>query len=133
MLLNISPKANGTIPDDQQKLPRQIGAWLETNGEAIYGTRPWKIFGEGKVRFTTKGQSLYAILMNWPGEQAVIPTLASGKHPRIEKVSLLGHKVALPFAQEESSLIVSMPAQKPCEYAFALEIAGTEQPPQAKP
>ena len=117
-----APGSNPVISDDQQNLLRQIGVWLNVNGEAINGTRPWKMSGEGKVRFTTKGGRLYAILLGWPGELASIPALASGKHPRIESVRLLGHQARLQFVQEESGLKVFMPAQKPCDYAFSLKI-----------
>ena len=127
LLLNISPKADGTIPDDQQKLLRQIGAWLDVNGAAIYGSRPWKQFGEDKIRFTTKGKTLYAISLGWPGKEAVIPALAkSNVAGKIEKINLLGHAGALEFSQDENGLRVTMPEAKPCDYAFALEITGLE-------
>jgi alpha-L-fucosidase len=127
LLLNISPKADGTIPDDQQKLLLQIGAWLDVNGAAIYGTRPWTKFGEDKIRFTTKGKTLYAITLGWPGKEAIIPALAKGKVAgKVEKINLLGHAGALEFSQDESGLQVTMPDEKPCDYAFALEIAGLE-------
>ncbi len=96
LLLNISPKADGTIPDDQQKLLRQIGAWLKVNGPAIYGTRPWKMPNEGKVWFTANGKTLYAILSNWPGKEAVIPALAKNKiGGKVASANLLGHSGAL--------------------------------------
>lgn len=125
LLLNISPKADGTIPDDQQKLLLEIGAWLDVNGAAIYGTRPWTQFADGKIRFTTKGDTLYAIALGWPGEEVVIPSLANDKvSGKIEKVNLLGHKGALEFTQDETGLKVRLPTEKPCEHAFALEVSG---------
>ena len=127
LLLNISPKADGTIPDDQQKLLLQIGAWLDVNGAAIYGTRPWTKFGEEKIRFTTKGKTFYAISLGWPGKEMVIPALAKGKVAgKVEKINLLGHAGALEFSQDESGLHVTMPEEKPCDHAFALEITGLE-------
>ncbi|MFX9458004.1 alpha-L-fucosidase, partial [Acinetobacter baumannii] len=50
LLLNIGPKSDGTIPDEDQRILREIGDWLTINGEAIYGTRPWKAFGEGPTK-----------------------------------------------------------------------------------
>ena len=47
LLLNIGPRSDGTIPEHEQAMLRELGAWLKVNGEAIYGSRPWKQFGEG--------------------------------------------------------------------------------------
>jgi alpha-L-fucosidase len=70
LLLNIGPKADGTIPDIQKERLLGIGRWLDVNGEGIYGTDYWKTFGEDSIRFTRKGKStLYAISLTWPNEK----------------------------------------------------------------
>jgi alpha-L-fucosidase len=129
LLLNISPKADGTIPDDQQKLLLQIGAWLDVNGKAIYGTRPWTKFGEGGnrgIRFTTKGNTLYALSLSWPTNEAVITSLTTTNAlaGKIKKVELLGHKGKLEFSQDETGLKIKLPAEKPCDYAYVFKIIG---------
>jgi alpha-L-fucosidase len=132
LLLNISPKADGTIPDEQQQVLLAVGQWLDVNGEAIYATRPWIISGEGHVYFTTKDQTLYAISLIWPVGDLVIPALGRDKTDgKVEKVELLGHPGELDFTQDSDGLKVKFPADKPCDFAFALKITGLKIPPPA--
>jgi alpha-L-fucosidase len=122
-----------------------VGAWLELNGEAIYGTRPWKVFGEGPTkvvegafhdtetqaytaedfRFTTKGDTLYAIELGWPQSgEAVIHSLgaASSGNRSVKSVKLLGTDAKLAFEQRADGLHVHVPATAPGKYAYAFRI-----------
>lgn len=146
LLLNIGPRADGTIPEPEQELLLEIGRWLAIYGEAIYGTRPWKIYGEGPtqvvdgsftdtkredftskdIRFTVSGDILYAIALAWPENGTlIIKSLStdSGLFSRtIEKVELPGYSEPLQWKRNSAGLIIYVPANKPCEHAFAFRI-----------
>src|SRR5450755_4356197 len=94
LLLNIGPKADGTIPEIMQNTLREVGEWLRVNGEAIYGSHYWEPYKDGDVRFTRKGDTLYAIALEWPEEQLRLTSLG-GK--QVTKVELLGSSEAIRF------------------------------------
>ena len=147
LLLSIPVRADGTIDDDEQKLLAGLAAWMPANREAIFGTRPFTVFGEGApdvkgsanfnenaarpytaedIRFTVKGRTLYAFALAWPSAGKItIKTLAKGSpgYPgEVAKVELLGSKGALTFVRDTSGLVVDLPEQKPHDYAYALKI-----------
>ncbi|HUT93920.1 MAG TPA: alpha-L-fucosidase [Thermoguttaceae bacterium] len=147
LLLSIPLKPDGTLDAKEEKVLADLGAWMEVNGEAIYGTRPWKVFGEGPtvdsghsgedgqrysdrdIRFTTKEDALYALVLGWPnGPKTTVRSLASGAGT-ITKVSLLGHSGELKWKQTADGLEVVLPAKRPSEHAFALKISGRQLRP----
>ncbi len=151
LMLNFPLPNSGALDDQELKILDEITRWMAVNSEGIYATRPWKIFGDGpvasappsgrgarfneagrrdftaeEVRFTTKGNTLYAFVMGWPEKQAVIKPLAttsSVAQVKVRNVELLGFKGKLKWTQDEKGLAVQLPEQKPCDHAIALKIA----------
>lgn len=88
LCLNISPKSDGTIPDDQKKELYAVGKWLSKYGEAIYGTRAYGPNKDGNVRYTSKGKkNIYAFILKWDGKAIELPGLDA---LNIETVSMIG-------------------------------------------
>ncbi len=120
LLINIGPKADGTIPEPMRNALLKVGEWLEANGEAIYGTTYWKTFEDGDFRFTRKGDVLYAIALQWPEEETV--TLTSLAGTRVKSVEMLGADDAVRFRQDERGLTITPPEERPGKYAYTFKI-----------
>lgn len=142
LLLNIGPKKDGTIPEDQQKTLLDIGQWLSVNGEAIYGAQTWKIFGEGPtktntghlaeskdksftsedIRFTVNNGFLYAFALVPKKNTVEINSLKEGSLT-VERITLLGSGKDLAFEQTPEKLTIELPEKTLLENTLVFKIA----------
>jgi alpha-L-fucosidase len=120
LLINIGPRADGTIPEIMQQVLLETGEWLKVNGEAIYGSRPWTSWKEGDFRFTRKGEAVYAIALEWPEGETV--TLKSFAGKKVSRVELLGLGEALKWKQTPAGVVITVPAKRPCRYAYTFKV-----------
>ncbi len=145
LLLSIPVRGTGAIDEDEHAFLQALAGWVPQHGEAIYGTRPFAVYGEGPpepieqnfsektrahtaedIRFTQRGDALYAFVLAWPTDGVVrIKTLRrGGEHlPQpVQRVELIGARGPLRFTQTAEALVVTMPPDKPNPYAYALKI-----------
>ena len=148
-ILNIPGRPDGTIDSKERAVLDQFTAWMQINGEAIYATRPWKIYGEGPnlvkpgsfqghsiaqlgpkdIRFTRNKANtvMYAIVLGWPQEPILIQALgtsAATNPAKIEHVQLLGSDQKLDWSQEAAAFRVTLPKDyhPQADYAASLKL-----------
>jgi alpha-L-fucosidase len=126
LLLNLGPKADGTIPEIQAERVRALGAWLRVNGAAIYGTTYWTHAEDEAanvpVRYTARGGKLYATALEWPGERLTL----SGDLPlkANSRITLLGNSgKPLAWRRDGGTVDVRMPRRAHVEQAYTFTIA----------
>ena len=144
LLLNVVLYPDGSLPQESETLLADLKQWMKINAEAIHGTRPWTVFGEGPtetaagsfkekaeytnkdIRFTTRGDTLYAITLGEPREHVAISSLGSGathERRRVRTVHLLGIPDSLSFQQTDAALLINVPSRLPTSHASAFKIS----------
>jgi alpha-L-fucosidase len=147
LLLNIVQRPDGSLDPEVEDMLQQLAKWTAIHGEAIYGTRPWAVYGESavkvkggsfgenykynahEIRFTTKGATLYAIALGWPADGKLVVKSLAEPAGKINNVRLLGYNGKVDWQQTAEGLVVTVPAQKVSEYTCAVKITGTDLKP----
>lgn len=146
LLLNVGPRADGSIPEDQVQVLKTIGQWLDVHGEGIYATRPWKIFGEGPTevvtghlsegrnkefgaedyRITQKGEDLFVFGLDWPknGEAHIfcLGKKAGNLRQEISNIHLIDKKIPLNWKHLNDKLIIELPEEHKSDLAYGVKL-----------
>ncbi|MFC1713628.1 alpha-L-fucosidase [Candidatus Poribacteria bacterium] len=125
LLLNVPPKADGTLDEETKEILSAIGQWMNVNEEAIYDTRPWIKYGEGNLRFTQKGKNLYVMALELPnaGESVNVSALGGNENVgKVSEVALLGHIGKVEWAQKGEGLTITAPDVPPCEHVYSFRV-----------
>jgi len=148
LLLNVGPRPDGTLPENQRRQLKVIGQWMDVNADAIHGTRPWHVYGEGPtnlatgnfkertlddpsfhpedIRYTTEDGVLYAIALAWP-EDGTVQLDHLGREDdhgfgAVADVSMMGSDKPLDWSRTADHMTVRFPETKPCRHAYVLVI-----------
>jgi len=150
LLLSIPVRGDGTIDDQEEKIVNDIAAWMALNKTGVLGTRPWKVFGEGPamgsqsllhaqgfnegkgkplmaqdIRYTTKSNTVYAIVLGWPTNGVSLQSLGKSAQlldQPIQKIQLLGSREKIEWRQADKALLISQPKNKPSDLAIVFMI-----------
>lgn len=142
LLLNIGPRSDGTITDEETQVLLGTGKWLDVNGDAIYGTRPWKLYGEGPtrsasgafadqtipfnakdIRFTTKGDELFVITLGLPTESTMVKSLGiKMNHGLVADISMMGSADKVSWTQKNDALSIKPAAHYPSDFAVVYKV-----------
>lgn len=148
MLLNVGPRADGSITPEAKQILAEMGDWLKVNGEGVFATRAWKVFGEGPtrlgkgggfsekhdfhytandIRFTQSkdAKTVFAFLLDWPKNKTKTISSFTADNgmsaAQIKKISLLGSTETIKFNDTQNGLQLSLPEQQPCKNAYCLK------------
>ena len=150
LLLSVPLKADGTLDPTEQRVVKEIGHWMQINGESIYDTRPWVIYGDGPtaeaanpinaqgfnegrlqytaadIRFNKKGdKTLYVTLLGVPEENIFVKALGSNTEQnkrKIKSVSMLGSDEKLSWTQGKDGLVIAKPYEIPSPEAIVFKV-----------
>ena len=143
VMMNVALRGDGTLPENQAAYLTAFGEVLKINGEGIYGSRPWKVYGEGPleiktgrqgenrkpysqddIRFTTKDGNLYAFVLAKPNNDISIKSLATGTldNKMIESIQLLGSQESIKWDQSAEALTIKLPKTTPDQPVIGFKI-----------
>jgi alpha-L-fucosidase len=109
LMLNLTQHGRGDLDPQCTQIAKDIGAWLKVNGEAVYASRPFEVWGDNSVLYTRAQGNVYATLLNWNGGAVTLSALKSGGATlgTVSKVEVLGSTTAITFSQSATGLTVT--------------------------
>jgi len=134
LLLNVGPKADGTIPEIQVERLRALGEWLDVNGAAIFGTRPWAVAEDDgaavEVRYTHRDGDLFAVALEWPGEDLSlsVPSHVDLSEPPETALLIPEGETPVDATLSDDTLSLSLSEQPATDHAYTVRLSDVENP-----